>query len=165
MTERNPGIGMPTIDSSTHPSFNESTVKHGDGQSYSTRRRILIVDDNADAADSLHALLMLSGHETCVAYSGADALAAFRSQPFDFALIDIWMPDMNGYDLVRHMHVADTALPVIVAVTGLADDTSRRKAREAGFAHYLVKPYEFDALNTILDFQPGPYAAGAASPR
>lgn len=126
MTERNPGIGIPTNNSSTHPSFSESTVKHGDGQSHATRRRILIVDDNADAADSLHALLMLSGHETCVAYSGAIALDAFRSRPFDFALIDICMPDMNGYDLVRHMRVAGRALPVMVAVTGLADNTSKR---------------------------------------
>jgi CheY-like chemotaxis protein len=155
MTERNPGIGIPTNNSSTHPSFSESTVKHTHGQLHSTPRRILIVDDNADAADSLHALLMLSGHETCVAYSGADALAAFRSQSFDFALIDICMPHMNGYDLVCHMRLAGRVLPVMVAVTGLADNTSRRKARDAGFEHYLVKPYEVDALQTILDFTRG----------
>jgi CheY-like chemotaxis protein len=152
MTERNPGMGLPTSNSSTHPSFSESTVRPREGQLHATPCRILIVDDNVDAADSLHALLMLSGHATCVAYSGADALAAFRSQPFDFALIDICMPDMNGYDLVRHMRVVGRILPVMVAVTGLADDTSRSKARDAGFEHYLVKPYEVEALQTILDF-------------
>ncbi len=152
MTERNPGIGMSTTGSSTHPGFNESTIAHRDGQLHATRRRILIVDDNVDAADSLHALLLLAGHQICVAYSGAEAVAAFQSQPFDFALIDICMPGMNGYDLVRHMRVAGRPVPVTVAVTGLADDTSRRKAQEAGFEHYLVKPYEVDALQTILDF-------------
>jgi CheY-like chemotaxis protein len=114
------------------------------------RRRILIVDDNVDAADSLHALLMLQGHETCVAYRGADALAAYRAQPFDLALIDIRMPGMDGYQLVHHMRAAGADLPIIVAVTGMADKASRRMAQEAGFEHYLVKPFEVDALEAIL---------------
>jgi CheY-like chemotaxis protein len=162
MTEMNPDIGMNVTNSSTHPSFGESDTKPGDGRLSLTRRRILIVDDNVDAADSLRALLMLQGHETCVAYRGADALAAFRSQPFDLALIDIRMPGMDGYQLVRHMRAAGAALPAIVAVTGLADQDSRRKAQEAGFEHYLVKPYDVEALEAILKCRSDPHASRVA---
>jgi CheY-like chemotaxis protein len=84
----------------------------------------------------------LQGHETYVAYRGADALEAFRMRPFDLALIDICMPGMDGYQL---------------AVTGLADKASRRKAQEAGFAHYLVKPYEIEVLEAILAYRTEPY--------
>jgi len=146
MTEMDPDTGMNVTNSSAHPSL---------GRLSATRRRILIVDDNVDAADSLHALLTLQGHETCVAYRGADALAAFRSRPFDLALIDIRMPGMDGYQLVHHMRAVETALPLIVAVTGLVDKASRRKAQEAGFAHYLVKPYEVEALEAILESRSG----------
>jgi CheY-like chemotaxis protein len=160
MMEMNPDIGMKVANGSTHPSFGESTKPH-DGRSAS-RRRILIVDDNIDAADSLHALLMLQGHETCVAYRGEDALAAFRSQPFDLALIDIRMPGMDGYQLMHLMRAAGPALPVIAAVTGLADEASRRKAQEAGFEHYLVKPYEAEALQALLECRTEPCAGRGA---
>jgi CheY-like chemotaxis protein len=100
--------------------------------------------------------------ETCVLYRGADALAAFRSQPFDLALIDIRMPGMDGYQLVHHMRAAGAALPVIVAVTGLADKASRRKAHEAGFEHYLVKPYEIEALEAILECRTERYSGHGA---
>lgn len=151
MTGMNPDVGMNVPNSSTHPSFGEPGTKSRDGRLSATPRRILIVDDNVDAADSLHALLVHRGHEACVAYSGADALAAFQSQPFDLALIDIRMPGMDGYQLVHHMRAAGGTLPVIVAVTGLADLASRRKAKEAGFEHYLVKPYEVEALEAIVE--------------
>ena len=155
MTEMNPDIGMNVTIGSTHP-------KPRDGRLSATRRRILIVDDNVDAADSLHALLMLQGHETCVVYRGADALAAFRSQPFDLALIDIRMPGMDGYQLVHHMRAAGAALPVIVAVTGLADKASRGKAQEAGFEYYLVKPYVVEALEAILECRTERYSGRGA---
>jgi CheY-like chemotaxis protein len=156
MTEMNPDIGMDVANSSAQPSRGEISAKHRDDRSAS-RRRILIVDDNIDAADSLHAVLTLQGHETYVAYRGADALEAFRMRPFDLALIDICMPGMDGYQLVHHMRAAGAALPEIVAVTGLADKASRRRAREAGFAHYLVKPYEIEALEAILERRTEPY--------
>ncbi len=158
MTEMNADIGMDVTKGSTHPSLGEPATKPRDGRLSATRRRILIVDDNVDAADSLHALLMLQGHEICVAYRGADALAAFRSQPFDLALIDIRMPGMDGYQLVHHMRADGAALPVIVAVTGLADRASRLKAQETGFEHYLVKPYEVEALAEILGCRTERYA-------
>jgi CheY-like chemotaxis protein len=115
-----------------------------------SRRRILVVDDNADAADSLHALLTLLGHDARVAYGGAAALAALRSESVDLAFIDICMPGMDGYELVRLMRVDGLAPPVIVAMTGLADAASRRKAQAAGFEHYVVKPYELEALEVLL---------------
>jgi CheY-like chemotaxis protein len=153
MTERTSDNGMTLPNSPMHPGFDESTSKPREGWARTTGRRILIVDDNVDAADSLDALLKLQGHETCVAYGGADALAAFRSKRFDLALIDIRMPGMDGYELVHLMRAANVALPLLVAVTGLADDASRRKARAAGFEHYVVKPYEVEALDAILEFR------------
>jgi CheY-like chemotaxis protein len=133
MTEGNPGIRI----------FQNTRL-------HDTRRRVLVVDDNPDAADSLHALLTVLGHHARVAYGGAEALATLRSESFDLAFIDICMPGMSGYQLVREMRAGGVAPRVIVAMTGLADIASRRKALEAGFEHYVVKPYEMEALEALL---------------
>jgi CheY-like chemotaxis protein len=120
-------------------------------QTTTLSRRILIVDDFADAADTLQALLVSQGHETCVTYNGRDALAAVRTQRFDVALIDLCMPDMSGYELVRNARAESIHLPKWVAVTGLIDLRSRQEAREAGFDHFVVKPYEIQALETLFE--------------
>lgn len=142
MSGMNPDVGTNVTGSSTDPGFGRPT---------STPRRILIVDDNVDAADSLNVLLRLRGHATFVAYRAVDALVAFRSQPFDLALIDLRMPGVDGYQLVHRMRAVGVTLPAIVAVTGMADMGSRRKAKEAGFDHYLVKPYEIESMEAIVE--------------
>jgi CheY-like chemotaxis protein len=112
-----------------------------------TRRRILVADDNRDAADSMGMLLAAAGHEVEVAYNGHDALAAgLRMRP-EVMLLDIGMPGMNGYDVAaaarREPWGAGT---VIIALTGWGQEADRLRSREAGIDLHLVKPVELDVL-------------------
>jgi CheY-like chemotaxis protein len=103
--------------------------------------RILVVDDCKDGADSLATLLRMWGHEAKVAYDGADALhlaAVFRPHVL---LLDIGLPEMDGYDLARQLR-ADGLCPEarLVAVSGYGDPAHQTLGKEAGFDEYLVKP-------------------------
>ena len=120
------------------------------------RQRVLIVDDNEDAAESLGMLLEeTSESEVRIAHSGREALAIF--EPFDpaFVLLDIGMPDMDGYEVARAIRsrYADRH-PVLIAFTGWGQETDRTRAREAGFDHHLVKPADLRTLKTILGTAP-----------
>jgi PAS domain S-box-containing protein len=115
------------------------------------QRRILIVDDNVDAAESLAVLLRLEGHDVRVAHDGPAALAAFEADPPDIVFLDIGMPVMNGYDVARRLRQRpglDNL--VLVAMTGWGQEEDRRRSQEAGFDHHLVKPVEPDALRQLL---------------
>jgi CheY-like chemotaxis protein len=116
------------------------------------RQRILIVDDNKDAADSLGELLEDLGSEVRVAHSGSAALTIFEEFAPAFVLLDIGMPDMDGYEVaraIRRRHPGSHA--VLVALTGWGQEADRRRAREAGFDHHLVKPPDLRALQAILE--------------
>jgi len=113
--------------------------------------RVLVVDDNRDAAETLALLLSVEGHQVKVEHDGADALAQARTSLPQVALLDLGMPRLNGYDLCRALR----GLPggegiVIAAVTGWGQDLDRTRTREAGFDHHLVKPVQFDQLRRIL---------------
>ena len=117
----------------------------------SPARRILVVDDNEDAADSLGMVLGLDGHEVIAAYTGDQALE--RAQAFrpDVVLLDIGLPGVDGYEVARRIRACiDLKAVCLVAVTGYGQDADKARAREAGFAHHLVKPVEFSALQRIL---------------
>jgi CheY-like chemotaxis protein len=115
------------------------------------RRRVLVVDDNVDAAESLAVLLRLEGHEVRVAHDGPAALAAVEADPPDLVFLDIGMPVMNGYDVARRLRRRPgLGGLVLVAVTGWGQEEDRRRSREAGFDHHLVKPVEPDALHPLL---------------
>jgi CheY-like chemotaxis protein len=115
------------------------------------RRRILVADDNRDAAMSLAMILEMQGNETRVAHDGADALAAARTFKPHVALLDIGMPKLNGFDVARRIRTEDWGKAVaLVAVTGWGQDEIRRRSHEAGFDHHLVKPVEPDALVELL---------------
>jgi signal transduction histidine kinase/ActR/RegA family two-component response regulator len=113
--------------------------------------RVLVVDDNADAADSLAMLLRAQGHTVMVDYSGCGALRrALREAP-DAMVIDIGLPDMDGYQLATLLRAQlETRDAVLVAATGYGEERDRARAREAGFAHHLVKPVDIAALVRIL---------------
>jgi PAS domain S-box-containing protein len=121
----------------------------------SPRRRVLIVDDNKDAADSLALLLQLAGHETRVAYSGQGGLTAAASFRPEAAFLDIGMPQMDGYELAtalrRQREGADTYL---VALTGWGQDADRQRSREAGFDHHMTKPVDLAAVMALLGCTP-----------
>jgi PAS domain S-box-containing protein len=114
-------------------------------------RRVLVVDDNVDAADSLAILLRLLGQEVGVAYDGASALAKAKAEPPAIAFLDLGMPKMDGYELARAFR-ADPALRrvVLVALTGWGQPEDRQRTREVGFDHHLVKPVEAEALQRLL---------------
>jgi PAS domain S-box-containing protein len=109
--------------------------------------RILVVDDNVDAADMLGQILQIDGHQIELAHDGHAALDKARSFHPDLAVLDIGMPGMNGFELARAMR-QDHALAHtrLVALTGWGAEQDRRKAREAGFDAHLTKPVSVDAL-------------------
>ena len=114
-------------------------------------RRILIVDDNVDAANGLAELLRLRGHEVRLAYTGAAALEAVGPFLPHFILLDIVMPEMDGYEVARQLRQRpelDDA--VVVALTGFVRDADRQLARDAGFDEQAAKPIDLDALAQLL---------------
>jgi CheY-like chemotaxis protein len=113
--------------------------------------RVLVVDDNEDAAESLAALLEISGYEVRTAFDGLAALAvAFEFTP-DAVILDLGMPGLSGYEVASRLRADErTRNAILVALTGWGQDDERRKTREAGFDHHLVKPIEPGALNTLL---------------
>jgi signal transduction histidine kinase len=114
-------------------------------------KRILVVDDNRDAADTLQALLELGGHTVAVAYDGIQAIAKAASVAPDIVLMDLGMPGLSGYDAIRLVRAAHTGQPmVLVALTGWGDAEARRRSSEAGFDHHLVKPFNFEAARKLL---------------
>ncbi len=117
----------------------------------SAGRRILIVDDNEDGAESLALLLELSGHETLKAFDGMEALeAAERFRP-DAVLLDIGLPGLNGYEVCRRIREEPWGKDVVlVAVTGWGQDEDRHRSRQAGFNTHMVKPVDHDALMKLL---------------
>ena len=113
--------------------------------------RVLVADDNKDAADSLAALLALTGHETRVAYDGVAALSAARDFRPEMALLDIDMPGLNGYAVAEALRVEPWARQLsLVALTGLGDPQSARRARVAGFEAHLIKPVDPDRIKGLM---------------
>jgi DNA-binding response OmpR family regulator len=114
-------------------------------------RRVFIVDDNADAADSLAELLRLDGHEAQAVHSPAEALAQLESFPPDIALLDIGLPDMDGFELARRLRERPALAGVtFVALTGYGQLEDQRRVRESGFDHHLTKPVDLAVLERIL---------------
>lgn len=114
-------------------------------------QRILIVDDNADAAQTLALLLASSGHATCVALSSEEALECAESFAPQVALLDIGLPRMNGYELAQRFRGAPKLNAVrLIALTGYGQAEDRERALAAGFDDHLVKPVDLSALDRAL---------------
>jgi CheY-like chemotaxis protein len=112
---------------------------------------VLVVDDNVDAAESLALLLNALGANATVACDGPQALAACEQAMPDVVLLDIGMPGMNGYEVAREVRARHPGSRItLVALTGWGQEQDRRRAREAGFDHHLVKPAEIEAIEQIL---------------
>jgi CheY-like chemotaxis protein len=114
--------------------------------------KVLVADDNRDAADSLAALVRLWGHEAQIAYDGKTALTLVSSEPPDVILADLAMPSLDGRSLAQRLR----AFPggdyfTLVAVTGFAESSHRDRALAAGFDHYLVKPVEPTDVERLLN--------------
>jgi CheY-like chemotaxis protein/two-component sensor histidine kinase len=116
-----------------------------------TNRRILIVDDNRDAATSLAILLKMSGNQIYTAHDGVDACLVAEEQRPDLVLLDIGLPTLNGYEVCRKLRAQPWGRSmVLVALTGWGHEADRRKSSEAGFDGHLVKPVDPAALGQLL---------------
>jgi signal transduction histidine kinase/CheY-like chemotaxis protein len=112
--------------------------------------RILVVDDNADAAETLNMLLTELGATVTVANSGPEALRALDSFEPDALLLDIGMPGMDGYEVSRRIRSSNHADVLLIALTGWGQGEDRQRSKNAGFDHHLVKPPDIDLLRNIL---------------
>jgi CheY-like chemotaxis protein len=137
-------IRLPTIDQPAASTRHERPPKTGP-------RRVMIVDDNHDAAASLAMLLSLEGHETFTAFTAGDALAdAPRFRP-DVILLDIGLPEMDGYQVARLLRtMVELEGTRFVALSGYGTSGDRQRAHAAGFDDHLVKPVEFESLLRVL---------------
>jgi PAS domain S-box-containing protein len=116
------------------------------------RRRVLVVDDNVDAARTLQALLHELGHEADVAHDGQAALAAAREQRPELVLLDLSMPGMDGLEVARRLRQQPGMNGTrVAAVTGFGQEADRRRTREAGFDEHLVKPLSPEDLRRVLE--------------
>ncbi|MBS1712759.1 MAG: PAS domain-containing protein [Armatimonadetes bacterium] len=113
--------------------------------------RVLVVDDNQDAADFMSLSLRLSGHDTRTVYDGLGALSEAEAFRPDIVFLDVGMPGMDGIEVAKNVRRSEWGKDIVlVAVTGWGQEEDRRRTREAGFDHHLVKPVGSDAVSPIL---------------
>lgn len=140
---RFPIVGPPTLEL---PPPSPQTV-----ETEGVSLRVLVVDDNIDAAETLAVLLRANGHDVHAVHDGPTALEAARSYQPNLILLDIGLPGMDGFEVARK--VREELQPgnvVLVAMTGYGQDADRRRSEEAGFHHHLVKPTDFSKVKQIL---------------
>ncbi len=114
------------------------------------RRRILVIEDNVDAAETLRDVLEMNDQEVVVAHDGEDGIVKARALKPDVILCDIGLPGLSGYEVARRIRLDPTLAPTLIALTGYALADDQRKAFEAGFDHHLAKPFELAELERIL---------------
>ena len=122
--------------------------------------RILVVDDNEDAANSLATLLEVMGYTVRIAYDGPEGIEAADEFEPAVALLDIGLPKLSGYDIARHVRGKRGGGVLLVAITGWGQEDDRRRAREAGFDHHFTKPADFDKLLSLIDQELSTRSAG-----
>jgi CheY-like chemotaxis protein len=136
-----PGISQPK------PATANSTAS---SQERGRCSRILIVDDNLDAANGLARLLKLLGHEIQTVHDGPQAITEALSFRPEYVLLDIGLPGMDGYKVARRLREEGLYDAVIVAISGYGQEEDRRRSKEAGFNHHLVKPVDYTTLVSII---------------
>ena len=115
-----------------------------------TLRRIVLIDDNVDAAESLAMLLRLKGHEVHIAYDGPAGVALARKTEPDCVLVDIGLPGIDGYEVAKRLRAQESGRALLIALTGYGQSDDRVKSGQAGFDHHLVKPVAQDVLDDVL---------------
>ena len=151
-----------------HPSSGRTLEKKPEKQPDRRRRarsqNVLVIEDDVDGGASLKALLEMEGHRVTVCVDGRSGLVHARDSTPDVIILDIGLPDSNGYEIARLLR-ADAALAntLFIALTGFGSAADRRRAKEAGFDHHLTKPIDFDALKSILR-RPAPRRSRSRAP-
>jgi two-component system, sensor histidine kinase len=117
-------------------------------------RSVLIIEDHDDAREALRALLELEGHRVDAAASGPHGLELARQRPPDVALVDIGLPEVDGYEVARRIRAMGPGRPYLIALTGYGHPDDVKRARDAGFDTHLLKPVDPDALVRVLSSLP-----------
>jgi CheY-like chemotaxis protein len=126
-------------------------ITQGNTLSTTPIRRVLIIEDNQDAADSLRDMVDLFGHQADVAYHGLKGVEAARQFSPDIILCDVGLPGLDGYGVARTLRAEPQfAETVIIAVSGYGQEEDRNRSREAGFDLHLIKPVDADDLERLL---------------
>jgi DNA-binding response OmpR family regulator len=113
--------------------------------------RVLVVDDNIDAAETLSTFLEMTGMHTRMAHTGPAAVDAALDYRPDVVLLDIGLPGIDGYEVARRIRSRpEVSRVLLIALTGWGTEADQRRAREAGFDHHLTKPVDVGALDALL---------------
>ena len=112
--------------------------------------RVLVVDDNEDAADSLGALLQVMGADVRIAHDGPTALEIFREYHPAAVFLDLGMPEMDGYEVAKRIRALPGSDTELIALSGRSQERDRKRTKEAGFARHLAKPVDFETLMAVL---------------
>ena len=121
-----------------------------DGANTDKPLRILVVDDNRDAAEGIAMWLQLQGHDVALAHDGARALEVAAAEKPEVVLLDIGLPGMDGYEVCQRIRRLDTPQPIVIALTGYGQEEDRRRALAAGFDDHTVKPVDLGKLTALL---------------
>jgi CheY-like chemotaxis protein len=142
-------VRLPVLSES--PTKATGSAAPGAGPIESSKFRVLVVDDNVDSAEAIGKLLQLKGHDVRCAFDGASAVSIAPQFGPHLILLDISLPDMDGYEVLRRLRKESRASqPLVAAVTGFGQPEDRRRTQEAGFDHHLVKPFGPDVLMALL---------------
>jgi two-component system, chemotaxis family, CheB/CheR fusion protein len=142
-------VRLPTLAEAPQPAAPEPQEIHRAGNG--PKRRVLAVDDNVDAANTMAMLLGIAGHEVRTAYDGSAALAAAQAYGPEIVLLDIGLPGMDGYEVARRLRaIPELERCVLVALTGYGQEEDRRRSSAAGFDYHLVKPVDPQSLTELL---------------
>jgi CheY-like chemotaxis protein len=143
-------VRLPALEEATSKRAPETLSQNGLKGTH-TCRRVLVVDDNEDAATSLAEFLGLEGHKTWIAHNGLQAIEIAKANEFDFVLMDLGMPGLDGIETARRIR----ALPGrerlrMIALTGWGQESDRARTRDAGFDWHLVKPVNTTLLSKLV---------------
>ncbi len=144
-------VRLPLAAASSQEPMRASPAAAEAAPQHARARRVLVIDDNVDAADMLAEVLRTSGHEARVAHDGRDAIAEAQGLQPEVVFLDIGLPDMDGYEVARLLRAEPRASgAVLVALTGRGSEEDRQRSMDAGFDHHLTKPCDLEALDEIL---------------
>lgn len=150
------GAGLGTSFYITLPRSRKEAVRNVEAAqpaAMAAARRVLLIEDNIDACETLRDFLLTEGHAVSIAYDGHAGLQAALADHFDVVVCDIGLPGMDGFDLVRHLRAADSLgnKPLTVALSGYCQAEVRDRAFEAGFDHFFIKPLRPEELLALLE--------------
>jgi CheY-like chemotaxis protein len=135
------------VPTSNNPVLQQRPSANGEAASL----RLLVVDDNVDAADTLALLLRQAGHQVRVAHTGAAAVQSALSCQPEVVLLDIGLPGMDGYQVAARLReVPQLKKTTVIAMTGYGEDSDRQRAFQAGFDHHFLKPIDPERLQDFL---------------